>query len=228
MTYSKQWARYLTLLEERPESFLNNGGLTIVTDWAIVHAYEQRTGTTIGVCYESPYRLMVVDLVYEKEGEYFTYERLLPAVTPGAVVCVPQRGEQLILLRQYRHALRDVQYAFPRGFAEPGLSGEDNARKELWEELGCRPGSVTHLGTVIADSGLSGEKVDVYLCQVDTYEQQSGHEGILDSRSLSLPQLHRMIANGEITDGYTLAAMSYLLSLSHTPWSSPLKNEGTP
>jgi len=211
MTYSKQWTRYLSLMEERPESFINNGKLTIVTDWETVHSFEQRTGLTIGVCYESKYRLMVVDLVYEKEGEYFAYERLLPAVTPGAVVCIPQQGDNLILLRQYRHALRSEQYAFPRGFAEPGIAGEDNACKELLEELGCHAKSVIHLGTVIADSGLSGEAVDIYLCQIDTYKQQEGHEGILDALSLPLPQLQRMIANGEITDSYTLSAISYLL-----------------
>ena len=211
MNKTPQWDRYLTLMTQRPEAFVNNGPLTIVTDWEIVSAYQQHTGTTIGVCYESKYRLMVVDLVYEKEGEYFPYERILPAITPGAVVCIPQHDDKLILLRQYRHALRSEQYAFPRGFAEAGISGEDNARKELLEELGCQANHVSCLGSIVADSGLCGEAVGIYLCRIDNWETKYGYEGIQNTISLTLSQLQQMIATGHITDGYTLSAVAHLL-----------------
>ena len=211
MNKTPQWDRYLTLMAQRPEAFVNNGPLTIVTDWEIVSAYQQHTGTTIGVCYESKYRLMVVDLVYEKEGEYFPYERILPAITPGAVVCIPQHDDKLILLRQYRHALRSEQYAFPRGFAEAGISGEDNARKELLEELGCQANQVSCLGSIVADSGLCGEAVGIYLCRIDNWETKYGYEGIQNTISLTLSQLQQMIATGHITDGYTLSAVAHLL-----------------
>ena len=211
MTYSAQWERYLTLMEQRPKDFSNNGPLHIATDWEIVADFQQRTGITIGVCYESKYRLLVVDLVYEKEGDYFPYERILPATAPGAVVCVPRCGDRLILLKQYRHALREYQYAFPRGFAEPAIAGEDNARKELWEEMGCHAAAVEFLGATVADSGLSGEQVGIYLCSIDSWKENTDHEGIVATRSVSFVELSQMIANGEITDGYTLSAVSYLL-----------------
>jgi len=47
MTYSKQWTRYLSLMEERPESFINNGKLTIVTDWETVHSFDHSFRTSV-------------------------------------------------------------------------------------------------------------------------------------------------------------------------------------
>lgn len=209
---TKPWTRYLELMAQRPEEFRNSGTIHIVTDPAIVRAYQEKTGTVIGVCYESPYTILVVDLVYEQEGEYFAYERLLSTEPQGAVVCVPKYGEKYLLLRQYRHAMRAFQYAFPRGYATAGLTGEENARKELREELGAQVSSVKRLGSVVADSGISGTEVDIYLCAVESYDNQPGHEGIVDTIAVSAEELAKMIAGGQITDGFTLSACSYLTS----------------
>ncbi len=204
------WDRYEALMVQRPEAFRNTGEIHIVTDRAIVEEYESRTGNVIGVRYESPYRLLVVDLVWEREGEYFPYERILPAVERGAVVCVPVYQEQYLLLRQYRHALRDYQYAFPRGFAEPGLDGARNAEKELDEELGAVTEKLELLGTVVADSGLSGTQVSVWRCKVRSYRKKQNYEGITDTLCVSAEELRQMICRGQITDGFTLAAAGML------------------
>lgn len=210
MKQTPEWKRYLELVKERPECFCNTGPIQIVTDWVIVSEFQERTGKTIGVCYESRFNMLVVDLVYECDGKYFAYERLLPAVRKGAVVCVPIYGDKYILLKQYRHAMRNFQYAFPRGYAERNASAKENACKEIGEELGAKTGEMQHVGCVVADSGISGQTVDIFQCEILNYQIQENHEGIVDAVVVTGEELTDMICNKEISDGFTLAAYSYL------------------
>ena len=74
------WSRYLRLMEERPEAFAQSPSLPIITDPREAEAFTARTGRQLGVLYESPYRILLVDLVQGPKGP-FAYERILPAST---------------------------------------------------------------------------------------------------------------------------------------------------
>ena len=199
------WTRYLRLMEERPEAFAANPALPIVTDPREVERFTARTGRTIGVVYESPYRLLVVDLVRGPEGS-FAYERLLPAADGPAMVAVPVWEGKFVLLRQFRHALRGVQTAFPRGFGENGLSAEENVRKEVWEELRAQVLEQRALGKIVADSGLTGGEAHAIFCRITRPEPPLQYEEIQGMVCLDREELEREIAHGQITDGFTLSA----------------------
>lgn len=199
------WTRYLRLMEERPEDFVQSPLLPIETDPALVAAFTARTGREIGVLYESPYRLLVVDLVRGPEGP-FAYERLLPASRGDAVVTVPVWEDKLVLLEQFRHAPRRLQTAFPRGFGEDGLTAEENARKEIWEELRAKVLVQRPLGRVLPDSGLTGGETHAVLCRITEPRPETGYEEIYGLACLTPEELEREIAAGRIDDGFTLAA----------------------
>lgn len=199
------WARYLRLLEERPEAFAPDPGLPIITDTREAAAFTARTGRPLGVLYESPYRLLVVDLVRGPCGP-FAYERILPASTGAAVVLMPLWEGRFVLLRQFRHALRAGQLAFPRGYGEDGLSPEENARKELAEELRSEAAALESLGRVTPDSGMTGTRAHVFLCRITRPRPPLGYEEIQGMVCLSPGELGERIAAGEIDDGFTLAA----------------------
>lgn len=199
------WTRYLRLMGERPEAFTASSILPIETDPQEIAQFTARTGRTIGVVYESPYHLMVVDLVRGPEG-LFAYERVLPAVHEAAVVAVPVWEGKFVLLKQFRHALRGVQTAFPRGFGEKGLSAEENTRKEVWEELRARVLEQRTLGKIAADSGLTGGEAHVSLCQITRPEPPLHYEAIQCMICLSQEELEWEIARGHINDGFTLSA----------------------
>lgn len=208
MKNNKEWLRYKELMRECPDSFINNGQLIILTDERIVEEFEHQSCKTIGVVYESSFHLMVVDLVETPNGKRFSYERLLPAINKGAVVAVPIYKGKLVLLKQYRHAIRRTQYSFPRGFAETGISAVDNVLKELREELGAEVESYKQLGTVIADSGINGNEVSVFLCELQNLELKYGYEEIESFVTLTKEELVKWISDGKIDDGFTLAAFS--------------------
>jgi ADP-ribose pyrophosphatase len=204
----KEWREYLELVRQRPEEFRQDTRLKLVLNETCAESFEQECGQKIGVLYRSPYHILVADLV-EAEGRLFRYERILPAAA-GSVVAVPVWEGRFLLLRQFRHAIRQLQYGFPRGFGEPGIPARDNVKKELAEELHAPVHAVRRLGVVTADSGLSGGWTEVFLCRVGKPEIAPPYEGIVSLEALTRAELEEWIRRGEITDGFTLAAYGLL------------------
>lgn len=202
------WGEYVKLMEDRPESFINSDQIHIVKEEEVVRKFCKETGKKIGVVYKSDYNIFLVDLIRAENGNLYTFERLLPAVLRGAVVTLTIYNGKFLLLNQYRHALREYQYSFPRGFGTDGVDSEDNARKELKEETGGLVEDIVKLGTVVADSGLSGNKVAVYACIISGVSLQYHHEGIKDFIEVTQEELEQLVIDGKITDGFTLSAYS--------------------
>ena len=205
---SREWKKYLKLMERRPEDFTASELLNIVTKSETVNKYVSETGKKLGVLYESKYNILVVDLILGETGDLFPYERLLPAEKRGAVVALTIYKDQFVLLKQYRHAPRKFQYAFPRGFGEPEITSEENVKKELLEEIGAVQVEETYLGKVLPYSGILANQVDVFMCKVSNVEVKSFYEGIQDVVLLNEAELEEWILKKKIEDGFTLAAYS--------------------
>lgn len=198
--------KYLELSRTCTELFAQSEELPLVLDPKELYAFAQKSGRRIGIVYESHYHLMVVDVVRAKNGSLFAYERLMNRVMRGAVVIVPYYNGKYILLRQYRHALREYQYGFPRGFGEEGISAKENAGKELWEELGVQAEKWKSFGKIVPDSGAMSSKADVFLAELNEAPQVIQEEEIVGHIALDWEQLGEWIRDGKITDGFTLAA----------------------
>lgn len=203
-----EWSAYEELQRERPELFAKSSQIPIVTDRDCVDKFVRETGEKVGVLYQSAYHCLVVDLIQNADGTLYTYERMMPKVKTGAVVAVAVQDGKFVLLRQYRHAIRESQYCFPRGFGEEGISPEENVKKELGEEISASVTECAYLGEVVADSGILGNKVSVFVCQVQHVEERASYEGIEKLVFLTQEELQKWIADGKITDGFTLAAYS--------------------
>lgn len=202
-----EWTQYLALMAQRPEAFLPDPRLPIVTDEATVRDFCARSGQRIGVLYQSPYHLLVVDLVQNESGALHTYERLLPTVADSAVVAVVLCQNRFVLLRQFRHALRQSQLCFVRGFGEPGLTPAQNVCKELQEEIGAVPLAPPEpLGVIAPDSGIQAAQAHVFCCTVAAFDPHPHTESIVQAVALTPQQLQQQIAAGAVTDGFTLAA----------------------
>jgi ADP-ribose pyrophosphatase len=220
-------ARYAEIQRQRPYLFENPAGAAyrILLDPADQAAVADEAAAAlraagkpeeygdIGVVYEDPYIILVRDAVRYRNGRRGAYIRILgtDAGTNAAVLPVLPDG-RVLLVRHFRHASRRWQWEIPRGFAERGAGGAATAMQELWEEIGVRVAEVRLLGSVSTDA----EADEVYLAEI-TPEQvaepvlPSGavEEGIDEMRLVTQERLRRMIAGGEITDGYVLAAYAF-------------------
>ena len=210
MISPKDVQEYLELLQRRPLDETPDSMLEVIRDPEVLLSYSREHQVRLGIVYQSSRHLYVVDLVRNKAGDLFPYERLLKTVSGSSVVIVPFREDRLVLLKQFRHALGAFQYCFPRGFAEEGISPAENAKKELWEELNCKAGEPELLGQVVADSGICGEKVWVFRCAVGEPHTDGIYENISSCIEVSLPEVKQMVRQGLINDGFTLSALTLL------------------
>src|SRR5919106_4415870 len=106
------------------------------------------------------------------DGRVFTVDRERvklphgPTVTldvvrhPTSVVIlpIPEPG-QVILIRQYRHAVKRWLWEVPAGSVDPGESPEAAARRECHEEIGQVPDTIVRLGSMFPTPGYCDEEM---------------------------------------------------------------------
>ncbi|MCM1219109.1 MAG: NUDIX hydrolase [Lachnospiraceae bacterium] len=124
------------------------------------------------------------------------------------MVIISKYNNQYVLIKQFRHAIGDYQLAFPRGYGEPDITIEENVKKEIFKELNTNAYKIEHIGTVIADSGICGEKVNIVQCEVDKPNVDGVYEGITKFVLLSAEEIESLIKSKKINDGFTLSAWS--------------------
>ncbi len=113
------------------------------------------------------------DIVYETgDGKEKIYEMIsrdknmksyqdLTGRGPDAVVLImhDEKGERILLNREYRMAAGRFVYNFPAGLIEPGETPEEGARRELWEETGLELVQIDDwIGESYSAVGFSNEK----------------------------------------------------------------------
>lgn len=173
---------------------------------------EELYGYKFGVIYQSTYNTLIVDPIKGNEqsdqNAFFPYERVVPSHVKNAVVMIPKYNNYFLLLNQFRHAPRKMQYSFPRGFAEDNLSPIENAIKELNEEMTANISEEPQLiGQVISDSGLTSSLVNIYLVEIESYQKKDEiHEGIKEILEVSMDKMDDWIYKRKIDDGFTLSA----------------------
>lgn len=198
------WGKYVALVEGHDGDSADDSLLSIIRDENKANSYASEMKRPLGIIYDSPYNTLVVDLVRDKDGKEFAYERLIPKADSGVVI-VPRHDGKFVLLDQFRHAIRGRQLAFPRGFGEEGLRPAENACKELSEELNLatpiEESDMIFLGRLTPDSGISANIVSVFWCEIGNYSITEGNEGILDVCEMSEDELRAAIARGVTSGG---------------------------
>jgi 8-oxo-dGTP pyrophosphatase MutT (NUDIX family) len=83
------------------------------------------------------------------------------------VVIVPvidtPEGRQFVMVWQWRHGSRELSLEFPGGVSEPGEKPIDAAARELQEETGYKPGSITKIGEFNPNPAIMTNRVHFFL-----------------------------------------------------------------
>ncbi|RME07400.1 MAG: NUDIX hydrolase [Anaerolineae bacterium] len=127
----------------------------------------------------------------------------------GAVTILPLDGRQnVIFIRQYRHAAGDILLELPAGTLEPQEDPAVCAQRELQEETGLRAATLTPLGSFFLAPGYSTEYMVVYLAQELSPAPLPGDEDeFLSTEPIPLQRAYEMARQGEIRDAKSLAAL---------------------
>lgn len=198
---------------------INNAPIVIVRDKDKIKS--ATIWSTAGIiCDDKYYRYVRDPVVFSKAGKKGTYLRLIPKNQKksgdiSGVVVVPKLGGNYVLIRSYRHATREWELGFPRGFLASNSTIGHASVKELVEETGYNPLSNPEIiGTVYPDSGILSAKVAVSIINVSEVRDRPQHEAeeAIDNNVsiLSYEEICERIRSGSICDGLTIAAMTFL------------------
>jgi ADP-ribose pyrophosphatase len=137
----------------------------------------------------------------------------------GSVVIVPQPAPgQIILIRQYRHAIGRWIWEVPAGTLDKGEDPVDGARRECEEEIGLVPGRVTRLGAGYPTPGFCDELMTFYLVEdlgPATGNAHQDEDEQIVSQVFEIAEAERMAAEGEIVDMKTQLALAFLRQRRH-------------
>ena len=219
--------KYIGLIEEHPKLFENKeeGTLKIITDPERIKREESKLkrefrGTEfqesfgeIGVLVDDPYFLVLRDLVEFPNGRLGGYLRFINKASlegAQAVAILPVYKGKIIVLRNFRHATRNWEFEIPRGFGEKGISPEDNAKKELFEETGSVPNKLIKLGTLHVDTAVRSSPVFLFYADVNEINSSIEEKEEVISGKIFLDQMEfeDMIKQGDIKDAFTVSAYS--------------------
>lgn len=135
---------------------------------------------------------------------------------PGAACVVPVLPNgNLLMVKQWRHALKQVFLEFPAGKCDKGETSEVTAVRELEEETGYHAKALkflTHIHPVI---GYSDEQIDLYVAS-DLHQtvQHLDTDEIMELVEVSVEELKEKIQAGQVTDVKTqIAAFWYFQTL---------------
>jgi ADP-ribose pyrophosphatase len=136
---------------------------------------------------------------------------------PGASAVIPfldpldAPDPRIILIRQYRWAAEQQMWEIPAGTLEPGEAPAACARRELREEAGVEAAEFRHLSTIYTTPGFTDEQIHLFAASGLT-PVPTAHEAdeFIESHELRWSDVGRMIRDGRIRDGKTMAALMWV------------------
>jgi ADP-ribose pyrophosphatase len=214
-------ADYLAFIEAHPDLFVNptHGGITLILNKADIQAVEAQMAqkleaagkpaawAQVGIIVQDQYVTMLRDAVCFPDGTTGTYFRFIRTKdTPPGVIVLPVYHNRILLIRHFRHSTRRWHLEIPRGYGDRNFSNQNNALRELKEEIGASVSRLVSLGQLHPNTGTSMDCDELYYADVEAYGIGDTHEAIDAILPTSVAAFEQMIGNNEITDGFTIAA----------------------
>ena len=133
---------------------------------------------------------------------------------PGAAAMVPMLNQkEVILIKQYRHAIRKFIWEIPAGTLDPLESPINCAKRELIEEAGYASNKWHQLGTITPLPGCSNERIHIFLAtDLQPAKQALDKDELLNVHSMKIKKAVQMILSGEINDGKTISGLFLALN----------------
>ncbi len=128
----------------------------------------------------------------------------------GAVIILPfLTHDTLVLIRNERLAVGRELWELPAGTLGMAEDPKDCAYRELQEETGYRAGTMDYLGYVLSAPSWSTYRLFIFVARdLTSGEQRLEPDETIRVETLNFATVRSMIANNEIVDAKTIAALT--------------------
>lgn len=137
-------------------------------------------------------------------------------VDASAILPIFPNGD-ILLCKQYRHAIGKELLEVPAGKIDPGETPEQAGIRELKEETGYSGVTLNHLGSTYPSPGIVSEMIHIFSAHIDS--TMEGSQNLDEGEDINLVRMpidkvYNMILTGEIQDGKTIFAVMVFLANS--------------
>ena len=127
----------------------------------------------------------------------------------GAVIVAPFLDKNTVLMmRQFRPALKKYIYELPAGTLDPNESLVTCARRELIEETGYRAKSMTKLGAIYPVPGYSTEVIHMFKAEGLTVGEAEPEEyEVIDLKPMNKVEIKKLFKSGKLMDAKSICTL---------------------
>lgn len=148
-----------------------------------------------------------IDKIEMPDGRPAYRETVLRDKNAAAVLPILEDGK-ILFVRQYRHAFGEMLLEIPAGVLDDCEVPELCVKRELEEETGKKAGRLEFLCEMYPTVGFCNEVISLFFAfELTDGQQKLDEDEFIELESYTLEQALEMIANGEIKDGKTIAAL---------------------
>ncbi len=149
------------------------------------------------------------DIVELPDGTTTTYLRHAPGKAHSVAVIAVNDKQELLLQKEYSYPPDVIMWQLPGGRMEQREDVLVAANRELSEESGVVGDTCREIGFYYVDNRRSDAKQHVVLCtDLQQRARQRDPEEFIESHWIPIPTLRPMIARGEFSNVFLLAALS--------------------
>lgn len=119
------------------------------------------------------------------------------------------KNDEVVLVRQYRHGVRELSLEFPGGIVNDEENPLEGARRELMEETGYSAGNMVEVGRIYPNPAIQENTLFCYLA-VDVEPTGSQHFDETEEIEVHLVPLHellQMVKRGEFKHALHVAVL---------------------
>jgi len=170
-----------------------------------------------------PHCLQNISPIYEGTRiDLYSVHQREAVIHPGAVVILPLLSDrEVIMIRNERFIVDECLWELPAGTLEPEETPKDTAERELLEETGYKADRISPLCSFYTTPGFSNEKMYAFAAQGLCFVGQDLDDTEnITTEALGWDKILKMIKEGAIHDGKTIAVLLYYRFLCESQVSS--------
>jgi ADP-ribose pyrophosphatase len=128
---------------------------------------------------------------------------------PGAAAVVPfVSANEVLLIRQYRHAAGGSILEVPAGKLDPGEPPASCAARELEEEAGFRAARLVELGWIWTTPGFTDERIFLFAAfDLEPVAHRHDPDEVIETLRSSLDDALALVWRGELNDAKSALAL---------------------